>query len=146
VSIPDPQPGLVIRYSYLWLSEYLAGREEGNKDRPAAIIAAILVELDGEYRALVLPITHAAPSNPEDAVEIPIAIKRRLGFDDAQSWIILSEANEFVWPGPDLRRVPGDSGVSFSYGFLPPRYFGRVRDAFIARLRQKQARRIPRSE
>ena len=38
--MPLPVPGLVIRYSYLWHSEHLAGREEGTKDRPCAIIAA----------------------------------------------------------------------------------------------------------
>ena len=39
--IPDPAPGLAIRYSYLWHREFVAGHEEGNKDRPCAIIAAI---------------------------------------------------------------------------------------------------------
>jgi hypothetical protein len=29
VPLPCPVPGLVIRYSYLWYSEHLAGREQG---------------------------------------------------------------------------------------------------------------------
>jgi len=41
VPLPAPVPGLVIRYSYLWHSEHLAGREEGEKDRPCAIVAAL---------------------------------------------------------------------------------------------------------
>jgi sugar phosphate permease len=41
VALPEPIPGLVIRYSYLWHSEYVRGREEGQKDRPCAIVAAI---------------------------------------------------------------------------------------------------------
>jgi hypothetical protein len=32
VSLPDPHPGLVIRYAYLWKREYDEGREEGSKD------------------------------------------------------------------------------------------------------------------
>ena len=33
--------GPPIRYSYLWHSEHLAAREEGEKDRPCAIVAAL---------------------------------------------------------------------------------------------------------
>jgi hypothetical protein len=48
-------PGLVIRYSYLWHAEYLEGREEGKKDRPCAIVAAIRCDESGSTRVLVLP-------------------------------------------------------------------------------------------
>jgi hypothetical protein len=41
VSWPEPQPGLVIRFSYLWKREADAGREEGVKDRPRAIVLAV---------------------------------------------------------------------------------------------------------
>jgi len=41
VPLPEPVPGLVIRYSYLWYAEHVLGREEGQKDRPCAIVAAI---------------------------------------------------------------------------------------------------------
>ena len=40
MTCPAAKPGLVIRYSYLWYREHLEGREEGQKDRPCAIIAA----------------------------------------------------------------------------------------------------------
>ena len=43
VSLPDPVPGLVIRYSCLWMTEYGRGQEEGVKDRPCAVI---LVSVD----------------------------------------------------------------------------------------------------
>jgi hypothetical protein len=105
VNIPQPEPGLVIRYSYLWLSEYQAGQEEGTKDRPCAVILALDDE-DGETRVLVLPITHTPPSDPSTAVEIPLQTKQRLGLDFERSWIVLSEANEFFWPGADLRPIP----------------------------------------
>ncbi len=41
MSLPTPHPGLVIRYAYLWKHEYEAGREEGSKDRPRAIVMAV---------------------------------------------------------------------------------------------------------
>lgn len=47
--LPKPIPGLVIRYSYLWCSEYLEGREEGQKDRPCAIVAAIRADDHGTH-------------------------------------------------------------------------------------------------
>jgi hypothetical protein len=35
-------------------------------------------------------------------------------------WVVLSEWNEFVRPGPDLRRLPGAAGASLTYGMVPP--------------------------
>ena len=48
MSWPVPRPGLVIRYSYLWESEAGAGREEGVKDRPCAIILVMYVSIHPE--------------------------------------------------------------------------------------------------
>ena len=45
MSWPEPFPGLVVRYSYLWEREASQGREEGVKDRPCAVV---LVLLDGK--------------------------------------------------------------------------------------------------
>ena len=59
--IPNPEPGLVISYAYLWHHEHQAGREEGQKDRPSVIVLAIEREADGATVATVLPITHSAP-------------------------------------------------------------------------------------
>lgn len=146
MSIPEPRPGLVIRYGYLWHTEFLQGREEGAKDRPAAIVAAISTDLDGEPRVLVLPITHSPPIDPEFAIEIPAAVKDRLGLDADRSWIILSAANEFVWPGPDLRPAPGGGVARFAYGFLPPRLFDRVKAEFVTAVRARRVHRVPRNE
>jgi len=131
---PAPRPGLVIRYSYLWNRESAAGREEGAKDRPCAIVLA--VKQDGEDRIYVLPVTHSPPSNPDDAVELPPAIKTRLNLDDQRSWIVLTETNSFLWPGPDLRFVPGQGPESAAIGFLPPGLFRIVRDRFLANARR----------
>ena len=108
MAFPDPVPGLVIRYSYLWASEHARGQEEGVRDRPCAVILATANKA-GDQVVTVLPISHTPPSNPLLAVEIPAAVKRRLKLDDDRSWVVLAEANRFTWPGPDLRPSrPGD--------------------------------------
>jgi len=129
VIIPEPVPGLVIGYSYLWLREAEAGQEEGLKDRPCAII---LVSADEAKRKIVqvLPITHSSPTDPADAIAIPPETKKRLGLDSESSWIMISELNDFTWPGPDLRPIKGSDKAA--YGFLPPRFFNFVRERYIA--------------
>ena len=145
--LPAPLPGLVIRYSYLWHSEHLAGREEGQKDRPCAIVAALRpVDETSETRVLVLPVTHSPPAQAALAVEIPARVKERLRLDAERSWVVLSEWNEFIWPGPDLRRAPGDDHSSTAYGMLPPSLFATVRDRFLALVTARGARRVPRTE
>jgi hypothetical protein len=145
VSWPDPRPGLVIRYSYLWRREAEAGREEGVKDRPCAIIVAIETEA-GETTVYALPITHSPPSDPEDAVELPETTKTRLGLDSERSWIVVSEGNSFIWPGPDLRFPPGEGPESAAYGMLPPRLFEVVRRRFLVRVRAKRTGVVKRTE
>jgi hypothetical protein len=120
----------VIRYAYLWHSEAAAGQEEGLKDRPCAIVVASKIEA-GRHRVHVLPVTHSPPSSQKFAMEIPAAVKQRLGLDDNLSWIVLTEANVFVWPGPDLRVKPGYGPESIAYGFLPPGFFEMVRDRYL---------------
>jgi len=145
VSFPEPYAGLVIRYSYLWKREFDAGREEGTKDRPCAIVMTVVDE-DGDKEVLVLPVTHSPPADPADAIEIPAATKTRLGLDGERSWIVITEGNEFVWPGPDLRTVPGRDESTNAYGPLPPRFFAYVRDKFLERDRHEKSRRVKRTE
>lgn len=145
MTFPEPYAGLVIRYSYLWKREYEEGREEGMKDRPCAVVLVVTDE-DGEREVLVLPITHTPPANPIDAVEIPTETKRRLGLDAERSWIVITEANEFVWPGPDLRPIPGRDASTIAYGPLPPRLFAQVRDRFLERDHREKSARIQRTE
>lgn len=140
--IPTPEPGLVISYSYLWREERDEGHEEGRKDRPSVIVLAVEREGDGAMLVTVLPITHSPPRDPNSAVEIPLAVKRHLSLDDARSWIVVSEGNEFVWPGYDLRKRPRTD--RYDFGFLPPRLFERVRDAFGEWRRLRRAAMTPR--
>jgi hypothetical protein len=138
VSWPVPRPGLVIRYSYLWESEARLGREEGAKDRPCAIILVLLRE--GEHPIVrVLPVTHAPPVDPADALEIPQPTKQRLGLDSERSWVKLSEANDFIWPGPDLRPAVNGDPASVAYGMLPPGFMAVLRERLAQRRREKLA-------
>jgi hypothetical protein len=139
VAYPTPSAGLVIRYSYLWQHEALKGNDEGVKDRPCAIILAQEI-IEGETQVVVLPVTHEPPSDPNDAIEIPADTKRRLGLDDQQSWIVLTEANSFVWPGPDLRpKQRADDATDIAYGQLPKALFDKVRDTFLRYFTTKTA-------
>jgi hypothetical protein len=85
---------------------------------------------DGPTVVTVLPVTHRPPDDAAAAVEIPQAVKQRLGLDLERSWVVVTEGNKFVWPGFDLRKVPGTG--EFDYGFLPPRFFNEVLDGFRA--------------
>ena len=102
----------------------------------------------GQDIVTVLPITHTPPSRAESdlAIEIPSDTKRRLGLDSDRSWIMLTEANRFVWPGPDLRIDRNGDPSSVVYGLLPEHIFERVRITFLAALKSRKAEVVQRSE
>src|SRR3954471_3508767 len=112
----SPEPADVISYSYLWSREAAVGEESGRKDRPAVVVVA-RIEREAGILVLVAPITHTPPEKSTDAVEIPANAKQQLGLDRERSWIVVTELNRFIWPGPDIRPVP-DSGTPF-YDALP---------------------------
>lgn len=145
MAFPSPQPGQVIRYSYLWHDDYLRGQEEGVKDRPCAVVVAAPNEA-GDTVVMVLPITHTPPAVPALAIEIPASVKRRLRMDDARSWVLVTEANRFIWPGPDLRPTTPADAASVLYGQLPYSLFEQIRLAFATAIRTRQARAVPRTE
>lgn len=145
MAIPDPHPGLVIRYSYLWESEHAAGREEGVKDRPCAVVLTRQVIADRTL-VTVVAVTHTPPSDPVGAIELPASIKRMLGLDDLPSWIVLTEVNDFIWPGPDLTPIPGSDVQRFDYGVLPPGFFRGLRDQMVALIKSHRVTIVPRTE
>jgi hypothetical protein len=52
-------------------------------------------------------------------------VKKHLGLDGEQSWIVLDEFNVFTWPGFDLRPITDRDG-RVDYGFLPPKFFASL--------------------
>ncbi len=143
--LPRPQAGLVIRYSYLWAGEQRQGRNEGVKNRPCAIVLVSENTSMGDF-VTVVPVTHTPPSDPSLAMEIPAITKRRLGLDTERSWVVLSEANRFAWPGPDLApSIPG-SAARVAYGMLPERFLTEILINFANLLRSGRARLVIRDE
>jgi hypothetical protein len=142
---PNPEPGLVIGYSYLWKDEAERGQVEGLKNRPCAIILSVRND-DGERIVSVVPITHSPPADPDAAIEIPQRTKQRLGLDDERSWVVLSEYNKFVWPGPDLRPISRTKNDQYDYGFLPPKLFDLLKMKMLEQIKKQQVRTISRFE
>lgn len=94
----------------------------------------------------VLPITHKPPKNPDEAMELPSPTKKRLGLDDERSWVVLTEANDFIWPGPDLRpQISGDP-ASVAVGFLPPKFMHALRTRLVDLYKQKKAKATQHTE
>jgi hypothetical protein len=107
------------------------------------VLAIVATLEDGTPAVRVLPITHSPQSDPSDAIEIPPATKHRLGLDDERSWIVLSESNCFVWPGPDVRPVDSESGY---HGPLPPVLFEEVKRRFVDLARSQRHKATVRSD
>ncbi len=108
MALPDPEPGLVIRYDYVWTHEATAGRDQG-KDRPTCLVAATDKTVRPRY-VVLLPITHTPPSGDTVGIEIPLKVKQAIGLDDEPSWVIVSEHNVDEWPNAGLSPVPGRPG------------------------------------
>jgi hypothetical protein len=140
MALEPPKPGQVIHYAYLWWNEARRGQEEGRKDRPCGVVLARALQ-SGVTFVYALPITHRPALAPEDGVEIPFATRRRLGLDEAPSWMITTELNRFAWPGPDVRSLPAGG---YSYGFLPGKLLRAVLEQVRAHARDSSIRTVDR--
>ena len=133
MALPEPKPGLVIRYDYLWNREAASGRDHG-KDRPACLVAASDSNTKPRF-VVILPITHSAPAGNTIGIAIPPRVRQALGLqalglDDEPCWVIVSEHNVDEWPNGGLQPLPGRPGV-FSYGFIPPSLFRQIKTKFL---------------
>ena len=134
--LPDPRPGLVFRYDYLWNREAGAGRNQG-KERPACLMAASDSTTQPRF-VIILPITHTPPTGNTVAIELPPKIRQAIGLDDAPGWVIVSEHNVDEWPNGGLAPLPDRPGV-FTYGFIPPALFARIKARFLTLAQQSQS-------
>jgi hypothetical protein len=98
---------------------------------PAVVVVARVVSGD-RTELMVAPITHGEPRETE-GVFIPQSVKRHLGLDDEPSWVVLTELNRFVWPGPDIRPVKG--GETPLYGAIPARLFEHIKQGISSQAR-----------
>ena len=141
MAIPDPEPGLVVHFNYLWSSEFDRGRREARYPRPCAIVLSYRRTADGATIALLAPVTHSEPRVGDRAIEIPKAVKKQLGLDDLKSWVMVDEVNETAWPGYDLQT---NAQGQYAYGFIPPTLFRRIKAEMMQVLKASRLRRVPR--
>jgi hypothetical protein len=146
--VPDLTPGLIVRYGYLWLTEFRQQRTDPSKDRPACVVMQILDEqaprlevVGGDTPApgdvVILPITTRPPEPDALAIELTASEKRVCGLDAAiPSWLILSEFNVDTWPNADLALVPGTN--RFDYGVAPPGLMSRISQRFVGAARTRR--------
>lgn len=144
MTIPRPRNGAVIHYSYLWKHEQEAGLEEGLKDRPAAVILTHEDDISGETIVFALPITHTAPRDMSVAIEISPEIKTSLGLDAQPSWVICDEVNRFLWPGYDLRPIPGRGPATWEYGLLTKGLYEDTKRLFLKCRSKRRLRQVGR--
>lgn len=130
-----PEAGLVLRYFFLWRQEAGRGREEGAKDRPVVVVVLLA---DGE-EAVVAPVTTQPPDSGAPAVEIPARVRAHLGLNADRCWISAATLNRFVWPGPDLRAVPGKVPTTSVYGVIPQILLDALKRIAMAEL----SKRVP---
>jgi hypothetical protein len=79
-------------------------------------------------------------------VPFPQPVKRAIGLDDAPSWIITTEANAFIWPGPDVRPVPGRTPTTMVYGRVPNGLLTQAARSYLANRERQRARLVPRTQ
>lgn len=128
-----PQAGMVLHYSFLWKHEAERGQNEGAKDRPVVVLVLLA---EGE-EVVVAPITTVAPEQGAPAIEVPQRVREHLGLDAPRSWISIATLNRFVWPGPDLRPVPGSNPADALYGFMPQKLLDAAKQSAMAELAKR---------
>ena len=99
------------------------------KKRPACLVAATDDTRSPRF-VVRLPITHTRPRKDTVGAKVPARVREALGLDDAPSWVLVSEHTVDEWPNGGLASLPGRPDV-FSYGFIPPGLFARVKARFL---------------
>ena len=144
--VPDPVPGLIFRYGYLWLEEFRKQRTDPAKDRPACIAMQVVGSQNPNLPVagsaalapgdvIIFPITIQPPRFGDIAIELSADEKRLCRLDPASpSWLIVSEFNADSWPNPDLSLIPGTNEIA--YGLASPGLMKRIARKF-AEARQR---------
>jgi hypothetical protein len=152
--IPDPIPGLIFRYGYLWLQEFKQKRVDPSKDRPACIVMQVADKVDPSLKTvdataiapgdvIILPITTQPPRPGDVSIELTADEKRLCRLDpEAPSWLIVSEFNADVWPNADLSLIPGIN--QFAYGIAPHGLMRRIGQKFADARRTRSVLRVKR--
>ena len=91
-ALPEPIPGLIIRYSYLCTVSILKAATKARKIAPARSsppcgLTKTAISASWCCRS------HSPPDHMSLAIEIPPRVEERLQLDDARSWVVVSEWN-----------------------------------------------------
>lgn len=126
----NPEPGLVIRYDFLWKEEEEAGKIDGLKDRPCAIIIVAEPDQNNSSNVFLCPITHSPIQVGETGMEVPAKLARHLRLDSAISWVKTHQINTVIW---EENRLP--------YGVVPAFkdqvVFGKLPQSFAQKIFQQ---------
>jgi len=156
--IPEARAGIVFRYRYLRVWQYLAGEQVG-KDRPCCILlplkpgqeltgAVVYNELGksvatshvtGADEVLIVLIQSDPPGADQAGLELSIDDKRHIGLPaDSPSYVIVSEVNVDRWPNGDMSLVPGRQ-TAFTYDRpVPGPMLSRIMKAFLRVVQAKK--------
>jgi len=122
-----PEPGLVIRYDFLWHEDQTQGQIHGRKDRPSAIIVVSETDESGNSDVYLCPITHSPCRNDETGFEIPLKLAKYLNLDDQRSWVKTHQINVLSWQKDvipyGVSRANKDSWV---FGMMPQRFTEQI--------------------
>lgn len=95
---------------------------------------------------MAVPITTQPPRRAADGFEVPPRVKAHLGLDAERCWIMVTELNRFLWPGPDVRPIRRGKELTPFYGALPEKLFRPVLEAVVAGAEAGSLRATRRSE
>ena len=73
-------------------------------------------------------------------------VREVLRLDSERSWVVLTEANDFIWPGPDLRPILGGDASTVAIGFLPPGFMKVLRERLLRLGRERRAIAVTRTQ
>lgn len=126
-----PEPGLVIRFDFLFQDDLRRGQESG-KGRPVVVVIVVPESGGTGQTVIVAPITHTSPSSSDEGIPLPAAVARHLGLDERPMWLKPRELNRFLWLNDRLPfgLEPIEPG-QWSYGQLPPKLHSQLKQAVL---------------
>jgi hypothetical protein len=89
-----------------------------------------VTEVEVNTRVVVAPVTTQPPRAGDAVVEMPATVLAHLGLGDARCWIVASEVNSFIWPGPDLRPARRTGDLSPYFGKVPGNLLRKLRETY----------------
>ncbi len=139
---PEPQPGQIIRFDYLWKREEERGAMQGMKDRPCVVLAKTTCEHTGAEAVIVCPITHSPPYEDQECVRISKKDSRQMGLSKSEQWVKTDEANVVPWSDPGIIRA---TPTKWLFGRVPKYAFEAIRQSVLDCSKKQRLEMVNRS-